>query len=182
MKAIVAISQNNVIGNRGKLPWHCPDDLKWFKKCTLDNIVVMGRKTVDSLRALKPEPIQPPTGSERAGFEYDDSILPRRSILTLSGKKTAKEIVEQIRFIENNQENSTDPVEIIKEKEVWIAGGAQIYRLLLPYIDELYITTINKEVEGDAYFPEYRDNFQRVEEIANTLQYRIDKWVNINKV
>lgn len=127
---IVAIGKNNLIGKGNELPWYYPEDLKYFKSKTLNKTVLMGENTFYSIVSRIGKP------------------LPKR-----------KSIVATL-----NEDFSYDGVEVVhdvisfvqtpQEEDIFIIGGMQIYKLTLPYADRLYITHINKEYEGDVYFPE----------------------------
>jgi dihydrofolate reductase len=164
MKAIAAVSKDGYIGKDGKIPWHIPEEFKWFKQATDRGILIMGRKTVDSIWNLY--------GGDKARREYaqtGESLLPNRTILTLSGKKDVIDIVKDIAVIQASQEEPARPV--------WLCGGAQIYELLLPVCDELYLTTVNKDVNGDVKFPEsYKQLFRRHETLESNLVYKIERW------
>src|SRR5687767_12408996 len=122
-KAIAAMSLNRVIGRGNQIPWHLPEDFKWFKKMTTGNIVVMGRKTFESIG--KPLPNRETIVVSRGGFTYPG--------VRIAGS------LEEI-------EVPTD------SREVFICGGAQIYRQALDRCSDLYLTLVKKEVEGDAFF------------------------------
>lgn len=126
---IVAIDRNNLIGNGNKLPWYYPEDLKYFKEKTLNKTVLMGQATFESIidRIKKP--------------------LPNRNTIVATLNHS---------FNYPNVKIIYDLVEFLKEEheeEIFITGGKQIYTLALPYVDRLYITHINKEYDGDVYFP-----------------------------
>jgi len=124
MKAIVAIAENNVIGQNNSLPWQLPEDLKWFKKATKDSILIMGRKTFDSLG--KPLP-----GRE----SY---------VLTRSNKEIpGAHVIHTVEDVLKLKETATKPI--------WVIGGAEIYKLLLPYCAELYITHVKDNPAGDTF-------------------------------
>ncbi|MGC3988636.1 MAG: dihydrofolate reductase [Chthoniobacteraceae bacterium] len=121
MKAIAAMSLNRVIGSAGKIPWHLPEDFRWFKKCTMGAAILMGRKTYESLG--KP--------------------LPGRRNLVVSRDVTFPG-VEMIRDLA-----TFDPANY--EGEVWVIGGGEVYTQLLPRCGELYLSVVKREVEGDAF-------------------------------
>ncbi len=125
---IVAVAENNVIGNNNKLIWHISEDLKRFKKLTTGHPVIMGRKTYESL------PFKP---------------LPKRKNIVISSQKNLK---FDGAVIVNSVNKALE--ECKKEKEVFICGGAEIYKLFLPLADKLYITKVHKTFEGDTFFPE----------------------------
>ena len=126
ISAILAISKNSVIGDRNSLPWHLPDDLKNFRRLTLDKSVIMGRCTWESL----PGP------------------LPRRRCIVVS-RRGIEGDGEQV----NNPDAALDLC--TGEKEVVVIGGVGIYRHFLSRYTWLYLTRIDADIEGDArLFPE----------------------------
>ncbi|MEO0510364.1 MAG: dihydrofolate reductase [Verrucomicrobiota bacterium] len=147
-KAIAAMAENRVIGNAGDIPWHLPEDFKWFKKTTMGGILVMGRKTYDSIG--KP--------------------LPGRDTFVLSRKPQAIPGVHSFTDLEMLQHFET-------EKTVWIAGGAEIYRQTLDFCDELFITRVHRTVEGDTFFPRFEDQFELAEVVQENNDFTIERWV-----
>ena len=138
------MSLNRVIGNGNKIPWHLPEDFKWFKKMTTGNIIVMGRKTFESIG--KPLPNRTTIVLSRSGFSYPGV----QTIADLTGL---------------HPENESG--------DIFICGGAQIYAQALPLCSDLYLTLVKRTVEGDAFFPPFEDQFEPVEEIMNTLEFTI---------
>ena len=133
---IVAKSKNNVIGKDGKLPWHFPEDLKHFRETTMGNFVIMGKKTFLSL----PGPLE------------------GRKVIVLSGDESFDPETAQVA-------RSIDEALSLVEGEVFIAGGASIYRQFLPKADKMIITIIDKKIEGDTRFPDYdQKNWELTEE------------------
>jgi dihydrofolate reductase len=131
---IVAMDKNQGIGLNNKLPWHLPADLRYFKRVTEHNIIVMGRKTWESI-GCKPLPNRSNVVLTRDGLMKDYKKY--RDCATLS---SADIVINTI-----NDE----------EKEIFIIGGNSVYTQFLPYADNLFITEINHEFEVDSYFPEY---------------------------
>lgn len=135
---IFAINHNNVIGDRGKLPWHLSNDLKRFKEITTGGTVVMGRKTFESIG--KP--------------------LPKRRNIVLSRDSNYKhdgiEVLHSIDDIENISKNET----------VFIIGGAEIYRMFENVSDVLYITVVDSDMEGDTkFYINLNNGWRLIEEI-----------------
>jgi dihydrofolate reductase len=130
VKAIAAMSLNRVIGRENKIPWHLPEDFRWFKQCTQGQVVLMGRKTFESL----------------------GRPLPNRTNLVLS-RSAEFPGVEMIRDLASFDEARFSP------REVWLIGGADLYAQLLPRCTDLYLTVVNREVEGDAFFPPFEQLF-----------------------
>jgi dihydrofolate reductase len=125
---IVAIARNGVIGSENRLPWHIPDDFKWFRKQTSRHAVIMGRSTFESIG--KPLP-------ERANI-----ILSRRGDFTVPGAEVFPSLDEALEHLREKG-----------EEEAFVIGGAQVYRETLPFADRLYLTLIRDDYPGDARFP-----------------------------
>jgi len=134
---IVAVARNGVIGHQGGLPWHISEDLKHFKKTTSGHAIIMGRKTYDSIGGPLPK--------------RRNIVVTRQSDLELPGCDRAESLDEAIALA-----RTTDPCP-------FIIGGASIYEEALPMATELHVTTIDREVEGDTYFPEGLSAFVEVE-------------------
>ena len=138
MKAIVAMSENRVIGADGKIPWHLSDDLKFFKRTTLGHVVLMGRKTFESIG--KP--------------------LPGRENWVVSRSADFPD-VRMIRDL-------TEIREPADGRELFLIGGAELYRALLPHCSELFLTQVRRVVEGDAFFPPFEEEFAEAEVLLET--------------
>ncbi len=138
------MSENRVIGNGNKIPWYLPEDFKWFKKMTTGQIVVMGRKTFESIG--KPLPNRATIVLSRTDFQHP-------------GVRT----VSDLRQID--LENET--------REVFICGGAQIYEQALPLCSDLYLTLVKRTVEGDAFFPAFENQFELAEEVLDCPDFKI---------
>jgi dihydrofolate reductase len=143
-QAIAAMSQNRVIGAGNKIPWHLPDDFKWFKQKTIGNVIVMGRKTFQSIG--KPLPNR-------------ETIVLSRSQFSFPGVRTISDLSQIILGNES--------------REIFICGGAQIYEQALPLCSDLFLTLVKREVEGDAFFPRFEDHFELAEEIRDTAEFKI---------
>src|ERR1700759_5016996 len=125
VSAVVAISQNHVIGKDNKLLWYLPKDLKHFKEITSGHTIIMGRKTFDSVG--KPLPNR-------------RNIVVTRTDITIPGAEVVKSI--------------DDALDLCKgEDEVFIGGGAEIYKLAMDKTDKIYLTIVHKMFEADTFFP-----------------------------
>ena len=138
------MSLNRVIGNGNKIPWHLPEDFKWFKATTTGHIIVMGRKT----------------------FESIGRPLPNRGTIVLSRSAFSHPGVKVISSLDDLPALSSD-------RQVFICGGAQIYAQALPLCSELFLTLVKREVEGDTFFPKFEDEFDLTEEIRDTPDFKI---------
>lgn len=127
---IAAMANNRVIGKDNQMPWHLPEDLRHFKAMTLGKPVVMGRKTYESIGRPLPG--------------RHNIVISRQADLIIDGVTTV---------------TSFDDAKLAAGdcEELVIMGGGQLYEMLLPQADILYLTEIALDVEGDTYFPEWND-------------------------
>ncbi len=125
---ICALAKNRVIGKDNRLIWHIPEDLKRFKSLTMGHPIVMGRKTFESL----------------------PGVLPGRTHYILTGNKNyeAPDGVVCCHSV-------PDLLAQLADRDAFVIGGASVYRTLLPYAQAMELTEIEKDYEGDAYFPEF---------------------------
>jgi dihydrofolate reductase len=180
-KAIAAMSQNRVIGADGKIPWHLPEDFKWFKKMTMGNIVVMGRKTFESLgKPLANRKNLILTRHPRRLIQRHPEVFGQYR--EWRGGSQLKRARYQLRFIrlDGNQNQDIrifkslemlDPEEF--QDDIFICGGAQIYDQALSRCSDLYLTLVKREVEGDALLPPFEDKFVLFDEIRDTPEFKI---------
>lgn len=143
---IVAMTEKRVIGKGGDLPWRLPADLKFFKKTTLGHPIVMGRKTYDSIG--KP--------------------LPKRKNIILT--KDQEWSAEGVDIINKPEDLFCLPID---SEKVFIIGGAEVYQLYLPYLDELIITHVERDYEGDTFFPPYEELFPNQKKIQKEIDFHI---------
>lgn len=130
---IAALTENRVIGKNNDLPWHLPDDMKYFMKTTSGHHVIMGRKNYESI----PEKFRP---------------LPNRTNIVVTRQKNYR--AENCQVV-NSLEEALQIAQTANQQEVFIIGGAEIYRQGFPKATRLYLTEIDGVVEGDTYFPEF---------------------------
>lgn len=125
---IAAIARNRVIGLNNTLPWHLPEDLKRFRALTTGHHIIMGRKTYESLNRLLPD--------------RTTVIVTRNPDYHVPGALVAASLSRAIALCDG-------------DAEVFLIGGTELYREALQFADRLYITAIDAEFEGDAFFPEF---------------------------
>ena len=133
---IVAAAENNAIGKNNDLLWHLPNDMKFFKNTTWAMPVIMGRKTYESF------------GSEPLPGRYN--IVVSRQQLTIPEAKNAEHVYSTDEALAKAKEKDC--------KEVFIAGGQQIYQAFLPKADKIYITRVHAVLNGDVFFPVFAEN------------------------
>ncbi|WP_313890809.1 dihydrofolate reductase [Psychrobacillus sp.] len=126
---IVAHDPNRVIGLNNEMPWHIPGDLAYFKEKTMGKAIVMGRKTFDSIGRALPG--------------RKNIVITRNPSYKAEGADVVSSVEDAIKLAESHHE------------EVMVIGGEQIFRMVLPKADRLYITYIQNVFEGDTFFPAY---------------------------
>jgi dihydrofolate reductase len=150
---IAAIGKNRELGKDNKLLWHIPEDMKRFKELTTGNVVIMGRKTYESL----PESFRP---------------LPKRTNIVITRDKNYS---DRGVIVSNSIEAAINEAKKL-DKETFIIGGAQIYSQSIKYADKLYLTLVDKTYgDADAFFPDYSDFGKVILEQNNRsegLQYK----------
>lgn len=130
---IAALSNNNVIGNGGDMPWHLPEDLKFFKQKTLNHCIIMGRKTFESIG--KPLP------------KRTNVVVTRNKNWSHEGCHAFSSIEEATAFCQEQTPN----------QDIFIIGGGELYKSTLPLANRLYLTRIDTTLQGDTTYP---DNWQ----------------------
>jgi len=138
------MSLNRVIGAQGKIPWHLPEDFRWFKQVTMGHVLVMGRKTFASI------------GKPLPGRE---TIVLSRSDFAHPGVQTAHSLAELSA--------------LVGERQAYICGGAQVYAETLSLCSDLYLTLVRRHVAGDAFFPPFEDQFELVAELRDCPAFQI---------
>lgn len=135
---VAAMAENGVIGKSGRLPWHLPDEIKHFKRLTVDHTVIMGRKTY--------EEVGRPLPNRR------NVVISRNPEFRSSGVTVVPNLDEALAL------GAT-------EDEVFVIGGGEIYRLAMPRADRLYLTTVHAPFEGDTTFPPLDANWALEDEV-----------------
>ena len=135
-KAVVAMAQNRAIGCDNKIPWHIPEDFKWFKQLTMGNILVMGRKTFESIG--KPLP-----GRTTFILSHQKTLFP--GVQTISG------LVEIKKYLSEDDKRS-----------IFICGGANVYSQTIHLCTDVYLTLVKRMVpEADAFMPPFEHLFSK---------------------
>lgn len=129
---IVAMAKNRVIGVEGQLPWYLPEDLKFFKRMTQAKPLVMGRKTFASIGKPLPNRL--------------NIVVTHQEAFTHDGVRVCHDMPGALALAD--QQATIEAAE-----EIMVMGGGEIYRQAMPYATRLYVTEVDIEVEGDAYFP-----------------------------
>lgn len=151
LTAIVAMTPERIIGKDNDLPWRLPEDLKMFKRTTAGHPVVMGRKTWDSLGKYKPLP-----GRQNIVITRDASWAEEGATVIYSP--------EELQNIE------------LQDEHVYVIGGAQIYQLFLPHLDELIISHVYQKYAGDTKFPEFNQHFNEYEVLETYEEFEVRRY------
>lgn len=131
LSIVVAISENNAIGKNNQLLWHLPADLKHFKAITSGHPIIMGRKTYDSIGRPLPN--------------RRNIVITRQTDLTIPNVELVNSLQEAIALCE-------------KENEVFVIGGAEIYKQALSLTNRIYLTIVHQNYEADVFFPELNES------------------------
>ncbi len=139
LSIVVAKSKNNIIGKDNQLLWYLPADRKKFNEITTNHVVIMGRKTFESIGRVLPDR-KSVVFTNNPDFVVDDENV-----------EVVHSMLEIKQYIDDENEN-------------FVIGGAMIYRLLMPYVNKMYVTEINEEYEGDTFFPRISEDTWEVVE------------------
>lgn len=155
---IVCCTKDGIIGNNNTIPWHIPEDLKYFRNTTINNIVIMGRKTYESI----------PNG-----------YLKNRMNIVITSKYL--DYKNNTNIIFTNMDNIMSIIEKLQKEQnrkIFIIGGSEIYKLFFDYCDIIHLTIINNNILGDIIFPYNITQF--IEPTYSTI-YKSDK-LNFNHI
>lgn len=156
VSAIVAASQNGVIGKKGQLPWHLPDEMAYFRQTTAGHPVIMGRKTYESIGRALPG---------------------RQSIVISKDKNYKAEGCEVVNSLDEALAAAAGA------DEVFIIGGSSIYELAMPKLDKIYLTRVMADIDGDAYFDFDQSNWKLAKsklhpvDTRNKYGFETQEWV-----
>lgn len=156
LSSIVATGLNNEIGKDNKLLWHLPADLKFFKSTTMGSPIIMGRKTFESIGRVLPG--------------RKNIIISRNKELKIEGAEVFASFEEMIKNCD--------------VEKAFIIGGAEIYKLSMPFVNEIYRTLVKSNFDADTFFPEIKPNeFELVweeehfKDEKNNFDYTYQKFV-----
>ena len=148
--AIAAMAENRVIGRGGRIPWHLPDDFRFFKRTTLGHVLVMGRKT----------------------FESIGRPLPGRETIVLTRSGWSHQGVQTAPGLDRLPLAPDDP------RLIFICGGAEVYAQALPFCTDLYLTRVKRTVEGDTFFPPFEEQFELVGPVLDHADFTVLRYRN----
>jgi dihydrofolate reductase len=141
-KAIVAMSLNRVIGRENRLPWHIPEELRWFKQMTTGHVIIMGRNTWESIGRPLPN--------------RETIVVTRTEIPNIRTVRSLREI-----------DPSADG------RDYFIIGGAQLFREALPLCSDVYLTVVQRKVEGDVFLEPFEHAFEPPEIVKETVDFSV---------
>ena len=154
-QAIAAMSLNRVIGNRNDIPWHLPEDFKWFKKTTMGHVLLMGRKTFNSIG--RPLPGR-------------DTVVLTRNPESIIGIPTFNSI------------EAFEQADEFQNRKVFVCGGAEIYRQTLEKCSDLFLTLVKQKIEGDTFFPDYESLFDTGTILHKTEEFEIIHYRQLKQI
>ena len=160
---VAALGKNTrTIGNKNKLLWHIPEDLKRFKRITTGKPVVMGRKTFESILEILGKPLPGRTNIVITSQDNYDG----------HGAELARSV-----------EDALDRARQLHSEEIFVIGGQQIYEQALPTIDRLYLTIVDSDKAGDTWFPSYEEEFTKVleKEAHETEDDTRYEWITLER-
>jgi dihydrofolate reductase len=183
MFAIAAISKNGVIGNGNSIPWRIADELRWFRRMTLGSVVIMGRRTFESL----PRPLDGRVNvvltrhpgrlfaHEEFKDRFADALVGAAAhgaphLAQLNFPKVVRTEVRLARGIESLARAGLT-------RNAWLCGGAQVYQQFLGQCTELFLSVVNREVEGDTRFPQFEHLFDLAGVVAEFSEFRVLRYV-----
>lgn len=179
-KAIAAMASNRVIGIGSQIPWHLPEDFRWFRLCTLGHIVVLGRKTFEGLGRPLPNRVNLVLTRQPKRIRQAHPELFSKAKIGPGGRLLGAQL-EMSSLIPGTVRLVTSLEVIMRRKDkchVFICGGAQIYRQALPFCSELLLTRVKTSVEGDAFLPPFEHLFEQAEILRDTPEFTIERWRN----
>lgn len=141
--AIAAMAENRAIGRANKIPWHLPEEFKWFKETTLGHVLIMGRKTFESIGRPLPK---------------RTTIVVSRSEFKFEGVLWAPSVVEAIK--------------LAGDRQAFVCGGAQIYEAMLPLCYDIYLTVVKQQItDADTFLPEFESKFKFVDILRENADF-----------
>jgi dihydrofolate reductase len=185
MFAMAAMSRNRVIGNGGDIPWRVPEEFKWFRQMTSDRVVIMGRRTFESL----PKPLVGRVNvvltrhpgqlrkDERfrsvfAGATVGTAAHRLRDVVQLNFPQTPRTQIRLVRGMDSLERSGIS-------KEACLCGGAQVYEQFLPMCSVLYLSVIKREVEGDTFFPSFEHLFKYCGVLKDYAEFQVLRYERI---
>lgn len=145
---IAAMSFNRVIGKDGKLPWHIPEELNYFRRVTKGKVLIMGRKTYESIPKKLKERLTIVITSKADDIDFTTGTILKK-----------KDGLDDNVVFARDPEHALALALNISKDEIMIAGGESIYRYFIDKVDKIYLSVIEAKYEGDAYFPEIPKDF-----------------------
>jgi dihydrofolate reductase len=183
MFAIAAMSRNRVVGNGNSIPWRIPDEFKWFRRMTLGSVVIMGRRTFESL----PKPLDGRINvvlTRHPGRLVADRALAERFAHAVVGpaahavRGVAQLDLPRLPRTQVHLARGMDSLERAGVTErAWLCGGVQLYEQFLARCSDLYLSVIDREVEGDAVFPPFEHLFDLAGVVAEFPEFRVLHYV-----
>lgn len=145
---IAAVSNNNVIGNKGRIPWDLPEDRLHFKNITMNHAVVFGRKSFEEIGKPLPGRLNIVVSSTK-NFEG-------QNLHTVKSLQEVFELIKGLSPLSKGLSPLPSNLPTLDTTEIFICGGQRLYQEAINIADKIYLTKINADIEGDTFFPEIR--------------------------
>ena len=188
MIAVAAMSLNRVIGRDNQIPWRLPEDFRWFKQLTTGHFVMMGRKTFESLGRPLPNRTNIVVSRTPTKLARDEKFRATFGPARVGHWRARLGRPYQLgfdRFTDRDVWVVRDPRKLAEAhaavrpgRELFLIGGAQLYAQLLDRCSDLYLSVVQREVEGDAHFPEFEDRFDFVDVPLRTPDFEVRHYRN----
>ncbi len=182
------MSLNRVIGRDNKIPWHLPEDFKWFKRLTTGHFVMMGRKTFESLGRPLPNRTNIVVTRKPMKLARDEKFRETFGAARVGHWRARLGRPYQLgfdRFTERDVWLVRDPRKLAEAhaalrpaRELFLIGGAQLYAQLLDRCSDLYLSVVQREVQGDALFPEFENGFDFIDVPLRTPDFEVRHFRN----
>jgi dihydrofolate reductase len=181
MLAIAAMSRNRAIGKGGRIPWRIPEELKWFRRMTLGCVVVMGRRTFESLPGPLDRRVNVVLTRDPRRLLEDESLRERYGDAVVRSSPYRAAEVAQLCLPDRPHPavGLARDVDGLAEPDVktWLCGGARVYERFLDRCSELYLSVVDREVEGDATFPRFEHLFEPAGVVAEFPEFSVHHYL-----
>jgi dihydrofolate reductase len=181
MRAIAAMARNRVIGNGETIPWRIPDEFRWFRSKTYGGVVIMGRRTFLGLPKALDGRVNVVLTRHPEALAADASFRARFGPLVVEGASDGDLVAPA------DPATPRTEVRIVRDLDglertgalarAWLCGGARVYEEFLPRCSELYLSVVEREVEGDTLFPPFEHLFEPRGEVARFPEFHVIRWV-----
>lgn len=183
MFAIAAMARNRIIGNGNGIPWRIPEEFKWFRRMTLGRVVIMGRRTFESLPKPLDGRVNVVLTRHPARLRADERLKPWFAEALVGSAAHGAPDVAQLTLprLPRTQVRLARGIDSLARagltRDAWLCGGARVYQQFLGRCTELYLSVIDREVLGDASFPPFEHLFDLAGVVSEGSEFRVLRYV-----